>query len=129
MKLRNKKTGQIGVLEATTYHGGRPDNIIEVYEVGMGAVYVLAQYSTLEGLLEEWEDYKDDEPLIKDSKACKIIRDWFNYNDNTLPLYCEDACALSINHGARIEFQKRVFGNLKKEYRYTINELCGEEEE
>lgn len=58
MKLRNKKTGQIGVLEATTYHGARPDNIIEVYEVGMGAVRVLAQYSTLEGLLEEWEDYK-----------------------------------------------------------------------
>lgn len=29
MILQNKKTGVLGVLEATTYHGGRPDNIIE----------------------------------------------------------------------------------------------------
>lgn len=34
MILQNKKTGVLGVLEATTYHGGRPDNIVEVYEMG-----------------------------------------------------------------------------------------------
>lgn len=65
------------------------------------------------------------EPLIDDSKACKIVRDWYNYNGSTLPVYCEDACTLSINHGAKIEFQERVFGNLRQDYRYNITELCG----
>ena len=59
MKLRNKKTGAIGVLEATTYYGGRPDNCVEVYEIGMGAVRVLARYNTLEELNDEWEDYDE----------------------------------------------------------------------
>ena len=78
MILQNKETGVLGVLEAWTCHGGRPGNIIEVYEMGMGAVRVLAQYKTLEELLGEWEDYKPKEPLIKDEKIRKIVRALFD---------------------------------------------------
>lgn len=70
MILQNKRTGVLGVLEATTYHGGRPDNIVEVYEMGVGgAVRVLAQYKTLEELLQEWEDYKPIAELVEQAKA------------------------------------------------------------
>lgn len=133
MKLRNKKTGEIGVLEAATYHGGRPDNIVEVYEVGMGAVRVLAQYHTLEELNEEWEDYKSAEPRIKDKEIRKAIRAWaeangdapeskLKFDENNLRLSTESSC---------IEFDRfqPFLGILKDGAIYTIDELCGEEEE
>lgn len=135
MKLRNKKTGQIGILEATTYHGARPDNIIEVYEVGMGAVMVLAQYSTLEGLLEEWEDYKPKEPLIKDEKVRKAVRAWAEANDIDSKHYCcTDVEFDRAEHRLKwietsIEFNEpECLGNLEDGEKYTIAELCGEEE-
>lgn len=39
-------------------------------------VWALAQYKTLEELLEEWEDYKPKEPLIRHEGIRKTFRDW-----------------------------------------------------
>lgn len=135
MILQNKKTGVLGVLEAWTCHGGRPDNIIEVYEMGMGAVRVLAQYKTLEELLGEWEDYKPTEPLIKGEKIRKAVRAWADAN------YIEkdghNGCKVEFDRGEHrlkwietsIEFNEITgLENLEEGEIYTINELCGEEE-
>lgn len=131
MILQNKQTGVLGVLEATTYHGGRPDNIVEVYEMGMGAVRVLAQYNTLEELLKEWEDYKPAEPLIKDAKIRKAVRAWaealylkgaiFDFNDETMMLR-------SGKRGDNISFGGLDFCEFKHITAgyHTIAELCGE---
>lgn len=128
MKLRNKKTGTIGVLEATTYYGGRPNNSVEVYEVGMGAVRVLAQYNTLDGLLEEWEDYRPAEPLIKDEKTRKVVLAWAEVNDidpTTKLKFDEDDLRLSTGSSC-IEFEVyQSFKELADGAEYTIAELCG----
>ena len=129
MKLRNKKTGEIGVLEAATYHGGRPDNIVEVYEVGMGAVRSLAQYHTLEELNEDWEDcYKPAEPLIEDERIRKIIRAWAGENDSMRIEYAAPKNELVDSYGNTISFNL-IFRDLKDGGTYTIAELCGEEDE
>lgn len=112
MRLRNKKTGEVMGLSMAG----------DIAWVGN------YRYHSLAELNEHWEDYTIPEPLIKDSRACKIIRDWYEYHDTNLPIYCEDACTLSIDHSARIEFQERVFRNLEQDYRYAITELCGDEE-
>ena len=107
MKLRNKKTGEIAEL-----------------------AFVWAKYDgkSFAEFADEWEDYEPPIPEIRGSKLCKIVRDWYKYHNTDTPIYCEDACTLSIGHGARIEFQHRVFRNLEQDYTYTITELCGEEE-
>lgn len=135
MILQNKQTGVLGVLEATTYHGGRPDNIVEVYEMGMGAVKRLAQYNTLEELLEEWEDYKPKEPLIKDEKIRKAVRAWAEANNiNSNHYYETDVVFGSSEHeftwiDTSIQFNEITgLENLEHGKKYTIAELCGEEE-
>lgn len=132
MILQNKKTGVLGVLEATTYHGGRPDNIIEVYEMGMGAVKVLAQYKTLEELLEEWED-APKEPLIKDEKIRKAVRAWAEVNSIKKALYAErpDRSLCLLNDMGEDDYNIDFVGwipTLKDGEEYTIDELCGEKE-
>lgn len=136
MILQNKKTGVLGVLEATTYHGGRPDNIIEVYEMGMGAVRVLAQYKTLEELLGEWEDYEPKGPLIKDEKIRKAVRAWAEANKTNhvwvsvasdgINITQDEQYPPSTKYKQSITFECEA--EFKSEY-YTIEELCGEEEE
>ena len=61
MKLRNKKTGEIALV-----------NSFLVCDVFSG-------YKTLSDFLEEWEegeDYEPKEPLIKDEKIRKAVRAW-----------------------------------------------------
>ena len=134
MILQNKKTGKMGVLEATTYHGGRPDNIVEVYEMGMGAVKVLAQYKTLEELLEEWEDYKPKEPKLN-GEVREIVRHWavlhgyewvrvgFDERATQTIFWVE-----SPDTRKHIEFLGAYVADDFDAGKYTIAELCGEEE-
>ncbi len=117
MKLRNKKTGQEGNFIINKDH-------FECVDLDYAP-----QYFSLSALLDEWEDYKPKEPLIKDEKVRKAIIAWYE----ALPL---DGLAEK-----RIMFSNGYFcvgiyhidcGNyvaLKgiKERFYTIKELCGEE--
>ena len=54
MKLRNKKTGEIGVLNIS-------NNKYQVIAYGMPLCgnSVLGEYDTLDALMQEWEDYED----------------------------------------------------------------------
>ena len=128
MRLRNKKTGGVGVLEATTYHGGRPDNIVEVYETGFGAVRVLAQYNTLSELLEEWEDYKPKGSLIKDERIRKIVRalfDVWEVEDVKIDSnkYFLVTTIEAIGKGWKLEIPNIDINGV-----FKLTELCGEEE-
>lgn len=136
MILQNKKTGVLGVLEATTYYGGRPDNIVEVCEIGLGAVRVLAQYNTLEELLEEWEDYKPKESPKLNGEVREIVRHWASLHGyDELRVGFDERATQTVfwvespDTRKHIEFLGAyVSGDIKTGF-YTLTELCGEGEE
>lgn len=103
MILRNKKTGELWELI----------------------------YRCPDELNDEWEEYKPAEPLIKDEKVRKAVRAWAEENlvDKVVFDYIKGTGSeLSDgDYGAKIIF----YGDLRLTNRetYTIDELCGEEEE
>lgn len=126
MKLRNKKTGEVGKLHCDmnvipTKYGVFEDTDIRGH---------YWEYDSLAELSEEWEDYKPAEPLIKDEKIRKAVRAWAE----ALCL-SEAYCASNgyeIYGGADdhiIQFPGEPFPFADNNKIYTIDELCGEEEE
>lgn len=137
MKLRNKKTGEI------------QDYVELILNKPFGET---KQYESLSEFVEEWEDCKTAEPIIKDKKIRKAVRAWLAIQDQPIV-----AAAITCNkdsdgffnyclHGyiekARISNGKPVVNNnltaIDFEFRslekmeferhrvYTIAELCGE---
>lgn len=127
MKLRNKKTGGLA-------------NILdkqEFFRVYTDAGW--ADYGSLAELNEEWEDYKPKESLIKDEKTRKAVRAWAEANDIRFGRRCGSLNAYSrrivgwnaVGTSFTIEFDKdlKMYGDkITKEF-YTIDELCGEDNE
>ena len=116
MKLRNKKTGEIienaciGVFK----HKSSGD-----------CERVDTEARSLEKVLEEWEDYKPTEPLIKDEKVRKAVRAWAEANGIERVWHEYSSCWLRGN-GLEIELKNEVVD--LEQNNYTIDELCGEEE-
>lgn len=121
MKLKNKKTGEI-------IDGGDYLNVYDDLD-HQGKSW---HYNSLADLNDEWEDYTPKEPLIKDEKIRKAVRAWaeaccietveydeywvsFRRDDKTISFKDEDRCL--------------GFYELENSRDYTIDELCGEEEE
>lgn len=129
MKLRNKKTGEIGQIGYVATN----DGAIIVEDIS-GSEYpfsVISNYKTLTKLNEDWEDYKPAEPLIKDEKIRKAVKAWAEANDFTNEIEVR-----SLNAGTRfseghwsIEFIGYFIYDLKIDSTYTIDELCGEDKE
>jgi hypothetical protein len=121
MKLRNKKTGGLAnILDDD-------QDFIRVYtDAGWH------DYDSLAELNEDWEDYKLAEPLIKDEKIRKAVRAWAEacgYDGACIVEYDKRFNELSgIGHTTVISIGEIDF-NLEDRKRYTIDELCGEEEE
>lgn len=119
MKLRNKKTGEIGVINLKVY--------------GDDAEHV---YDKLETLYEDWEDNVPIEPLIKDEKVSKVVIAWAEVNNLSSVLYNKDEDCLYSPYGSddndlsiSISFDEfGVFKGLEHKKEYTIEELCGNEE-
>ena len=80
MKLRNKKTGEIGQIGYVATQDGQI--IVEDISGSEYPFSVISNYKTLTKLNEDWEDYKPAEPLIKDEKFRKVVRWWAVANDN-----------------------------------------------
>lgn len=137
MKLRNKKTGEIGRLYF--------DHQLIDPKTGTYAIVIqhrdklgyeaFANYFTLTKLNEEWEDYMPKEPLIKDEKIRKTIKEWFNANNfgcRSLQYYKDGYSRSHFVHAKgntmKIFFREEI-GNLKDGGFYDIDDLCGEEEE
>ena len=124
MKLRNKKTGEIII--PTDYTFATYDD---------GIKYGHHIYYSLAELVEEWEDYKPAEPLIKDEKIRKAVRAWAEANrDVSEVMYAYDTnmayCEIIDNQSeAKIRFNFLFIKELNTYDLYTIEELCGEEKE
>lgn len=113
MKLRNKKTGGLANCEP-----------IEVKtDAGFHDYYSLAE------LNEYWEDYKPSDPLIKDEKIRKAVRAWAEANGIGGCICKEEIHCITFEteRGMFISFEDD--DPIPPEGNYTIDELCGEEEE
>lgn len=132
MKLRNKKTGEVAEVSSCNSASGK---IRIYYDKEDGKIGTSDSFSSLAELNEWWEDYKPAEPLIKDEKIRKAVRAWaealdidevyINYiGDNTYIELYEDPARNGGWNRMSLPNQK----DIKKNERYTIAELCGEED-
>ena len=117
MKLRNKKTGDVGICNLRIVHS-------------MEAPLL---YHSLAEVNRDWEDYEPKEPLIKDEKVRKAVRAWAEAIDAET-LFVEqanfDGEFLELTDViSSIRFAVKRPKDIKAGERYTIEELCGEEEE
>lgn len=130
MLLRNKKTGE--VVEAI--ERGLIDLYFYSNEHEMGYDFDRKTYNSLSELNDEWEDYKPDEPLIKDEKIRKAVKAWAEANEIVKAFVAMDKNMNWIVYGDdidrnrfMIEFFDRVVYENDETNNYTIDELCGEE--
>lgn len=135
MKLRNKKTGEVKDWDFGNWYQTilNPENE-EKYECNLNDFID----RTVE-FREEWEDYKPAEPLIKDEKIRKVLRAWaeaLDLNEGEVEFYGNKTWIgfrpINNRTGWSSKFELDYFGS-ENEFvpfkRYTITELCGEEEE
>lgn len=111
MRLRNKKTGEIGVINLKVY--GNDKNYV---------------FDKLETLYEDWEDNVPKEPLIKDDGIRKAVRAWAEANDfDKVDVdYDLDSAIFRFSNGM---IDVCFIGLLDLKYgTYTITDLCGLEE-
>lgn len=124
MRLRNKNTGEIGVLN---YYDGKIQVVL--MDAPLCGNSVLGEYETLAELNNDWEDYATKDPLIKDEKIRKAVRAWAEANNITQVSH--DACWNAFRCTDFViafdyDFDRHDgFEDMKT---YTIDELCGEEE-
>ena len=118
MKLRNKKTGEVVV---------REELILTKYYEGDGC-WTDRKYTSIAELNEDWEDYIPKEPLIKDEKVRKAVRAWAEANDFTRVWYeydySNDVAVFMVGETKMIIKADEL---LRDRTKYTIAELCGEE--
>ena len=123
MKLRNKKTGEV---------------VVEINKIGLvwnkyGMPAEIGQYDSIAELNEEWEDYTQKEPLIKDEKIRRCVRLWTEINgfkDKLLYAEFDDCCSFYEEETQNeLLFYDLKLPELKDRERYEVTELCGEEEE
>lgn len=126
MKLINKKTGEI--LEDVKYIDTSLTTI-EIYYLDNGVLRIKTE-KDYHSFLQNWRDYEQPkEPLIKDEKIRKAVRAWAEANEITEINVASSGYALwgGIDDWC-IHFGGNPFKNIKP-LKYTIKELCGEEEE
>lgn len=124
MKLRNKKTGE--VIEAI--ERGMIDLYFYSNEHEAGYDFDRKTYNSLSELNSEWEDYEPKEPLIKDEKVRKAVRAWAEANEIGGCVCKEEIHCITFEteRGMFISFENA--DPIPPEGNYTIDELCGEEE-
>ena len=117
MKLRNKKTDDAVYVDFRIPLCNNDE--------ALGSYSVMS----LEALNRSFEDYKPTEPLIKDEKIRKAVRSWAEANDITEINVASSGYELwgGIDDWC-IHFGGNPFKDIKP-LKYTIEELCGEEEE
>lgn len=135
MKLRNKKTGEICELASIIQYWR------EEKDGGMGYCLITSLvdggeqfvYNSLAEMMDEWEDYKPADPLIKDEKVRKAVRAWAEANLIKEAIYAErqdrSLCVLTDKGNNDSIGLVGWIPTLVDSETYTIVELCGEEEE
>ena len=125
MKLRNKKTGEI--VESACIG-------IFKHQSSGDCERIDTEARSLAKVLEYWEDYTPQEPLIEDEKIRKAVRAWVNANRWTDDVrlefndfgYHESWSLEQHTDNNEIHFSGRMPNCMHKQL-YTITELCGEE--
>ena len=127
MRLRNKQTRKVYTV--------RKDIFVSIIDTGKIEVRVMTPdghvsffYSSFNEMLNDWEDYKPAEPLIKDEKIRKAVRAWADMQGSEWIVKETDQCCRD-SLGYFFNSIKEIFGDLELGEEYTIEELCGEEEE
>ena len=126
MKLRNKNTGD--TVKFVSIEPLYKDKLKLTYLLSSGLINE-RYYTSIEKFNDDWEDYKPKEPLIKDEKIRKAVRAWAEANDITEINVASSGYELwgGIDDWC-IHFGGNPFKDIKP-LKYTIAELCGEEEE
>lgn len=128
MRLRNKKTGEV----FESFRSEPIDLYFYSNEHEGKDMIDRKTYQSLAELNEEWEDYIPAEPLIKNEKVRKAVRAWAEANGVGTVLYKEDNYRFYADDteiGSMIEFENiPEYIGLRHEHRYTIAELCGDDE-
>ena len=126
MKLRNKKTGE--TVKFVSIEPLYKDKLKLTYLLSSGLINE-RYYTSIEKFNDDWEDYKPTEPLIKDKKIRKAVRAWAEANDITEINVASSGYEMwgGIDDWC-IHFGGNPFKDIKP-LKYTIAELCGEEEE
>lgn len=128
MRLRNKKTGEHG-----NYKVISAGNLIRVRDLSSDESW---QYDCIADFNDKWEDYEPVEPEIADQTARETIRKWYNKNrivgklysyggESWLGLRGDDKSGCSW----KIELHVDYFSKLISDKLYSLNELCGENED
>ena len=125
MKLRNKKSGEVGEI--------RCENHALYIDTDGGFTY---WFRNLAELNELWEDFKPKEPLIMDENVRKILRAWNALFDDEpirvkkypdyISLFKDDIKGYSSS--VCIDLPYDVFNEKLTSDYYTIGNLCGDEE-
>ena len=127
MKLRNKKTGVI-LEDVKTIDTSLAK--IEIWYLDNGVLRIQTE-KDYHSFLQNWEDYdKPAEPLIKDEKIRKAVRAWAKALNEETIRFDRVSQGFSFGDGnlySSINFDGFVF-NLVDGKKYTITELCGEEQ-
>lgn len=128
MRLRNKKTGEV----FESFRSEPIDLYFYSNEHEGKDMIDRKTYQSLAELNEEWEDYIPAEPLIKNEKVRKAVRAWAEANGVGTVLYKEDNYRFYADDteiGSMIELENiPEYIGLRHEHRYTIAELCGDDE-
>ena len=130
MILRNKKTGEVGEAYWSTFRENGTDLCISLHKNG---AYV--EVRSLAELNEEWEDYKPKEPLIEYEKARKVFQEWVKLYDaerfRATHLF-DSKMYMTVLRSTDLTTEPSIDlpGHIGKDSEiYTIDELCGEDEE
>lgn len=130
MKLRNKKTG--GIVECKNIVFAQCNAFALDWESYTTDVNSLAE------LNEEWEDYKPAEPIINETDVRHILKLWAStnhipHNSNEIEVCLIDRQKGTITQfysdNLYIQFWVRAAHDAISGRCYTIDELCGEDEE
>lgn len=139
MKLRNKEIGLTGILTSIEFNIDDFESEIDLSIMldNNGGECIDRQFYSLDELkkfLRDWEEYIPKEPLIKDEKIRKAVRAWVDAEGiEEVAVLCH-----TVWEGKMTEIAKPDDTRLEITFRrdlgikmgkYSITELCGEEEE
>lgn len=139
MNLRNKKTGETGYYLHT--HRDHNTGTLKVAVLKDGVPFSefkphepIYDYDSLTELNNDWEDVAPKEPLIKDEKVRKAVRAWAEANIIMAVYYSPEEDGFYVKNFDDEIVASIYFGDKPMEEdgygeNYTIDELCGEEEE
>lgn len=131
MRMRNKKTGKIQTCDMVVITDEQIDG--EIASLNRHTFI----FRSVEQFNDEYEDYKPEEPLIKEQEVRDVVKLWAKanlipHNANSIEYQLADTLEGTFSefwcNSLHIVFWSNVAPNAIHGKCYSIDELCGEEE-